>query len=165
MDYLKTLGLSRGLKIMEVGCGWGLAGIFCARVLDAEVTCVDADPEVFHYLRLHAELNQVQVVTMHKRFEDLSSEEFKHIDLLIGGDICFWDELPGALQRMIDRALASGVQRIVLADPGRSSFDKLAAACEADYVARVFTLSVRRPHEITGRILVVTNPTVINDKG
>ncbi len=164
MDYLKAMGLPRGLKVMEVGCGWGLAGIFCAQNLDAEVTSVDIDPEVFHYLQLHAELNQVKVTTMHKRFEELSSMEFEQIDLLIGTDICFWDELSGALLRMIDRALASGVRRIVLADPGRSSFEKLASSCKAAYVANVFTLSVRKPHDIIGRILTITNQEKLRDK-
>jgi len=51
MDYLKTLGLTAGLKVMDVGCGWGLAGIFCAHELKAKVTCVDSDPEVFEYLQ------------------------------------------------------------------------------------------------------------------
>ncbi|MFH1057883.1 MAG: methyltransferase domain-containing protein [Pseudomonadota bacterium] len=157
MDYLKTLGVPAGLRVMEVGCGWGLAGIFCARELGAEVTCVDYDEEVFHYLRLHAELNQVEVATLNKPFEELSTQDLEPVDLLIGADICFWDEMPANLLMLIERALACGVLRIIIADPGRSSFGDLAAICQADYGANLFTLSVRKPHIITGRLLVINN--------
>lgn len=158
MDYLKALGVSPGARIMEVGCGWGMAGIFCARELGAEVTCVDADPEVFHYLRLHSQLNRVRIATLNRRFEDLAAPELAGLDLLIGADICFWDEMTARLSVMIDRALACGVGRIIIADPGRSSFMSLAAYCLEAHDARVFTLSVRKPYTFTGRLLVITGP-------
>ena len=142
---------------MDVGCGWGLAGIFCAHELKAKVTCVDSDPEVFEYLRLHAELNQVKVTTLTKPYERLTSRDMKRIDLLIGADICFWDEMPAGLLQMIDRALRCGVLRIIIADPGRSSFEDLAEFCRLNYGAKLFTHSVRKPHYIVGRILVISN--------
>ena len=43
MDYLGCQGLPEGVKVLEVGCGWGLAGIFCAKHFRAVVTGVDAD--------------------------------------------------------------------------------------------------------------------------
>lgn len=158
LDYLKTLGVPAGLKIMDVGCGWGLAGIFCARELEAKVTCVDSDPEVFHFLRMHAELNQVQVTTLNRRFDDLATKELEDVDLLIGSDICFWDEMPAALLLMIKRALDCGVLRIIIADPGRDSFEELATRCQANYGASLFTLSTRKPYDIAGRMLVISNP-------
>jgi predicted nicotinamide N-methyase len=158
MDYLKTLGVPPGARVMEVGCGWGMAGIFCAHELGADVTCVDADPEVFHYLRLHAQLNQVRVATLNRRYEDLAAPELDGLDLLIGADICFWDDMATRLLVMIDRALACDVGRIIIADPGRSSFMNLAASCVEAYGAKVFTLSVRRPYVFTGRLLVIGGP-------
>ena len=157
MDYLKGLGTPPGLQVMDVGCGWGLAGIFCAKNLQATVTCVDDDPEVFPYLRLHAELNQVQVTTLQKRYENLTSQDLEGIDLLIGADICFWDEMPEQIIPMIDQALTSGVRLILIADPGRSSFEKLADHCAASYGATTFSLAVRRPHPLSGRILKIAN--------
>jgi len=157
MDYLKALGTPPGLQVMDVGCGWGLAGIFCAKNLRATVTCVDADPEVFPFLRLHAELNRVQIATMHKCFENLTSQDLEGIDLLIGADICFWDEMLEQVISMIDQALASRVRLILIADPGRSSFEKLADYCAATYGANTFNLAVRRPHPLSGRILRIAN--------
>ncbi len=146
-----------GLQGMEVGCGWGLAGIFCAKNLRATVTCVDADQEVFPFLQLHAELNQVQVATLPERCENLTSKHLDGIDLLIGADICFWDEMSAQVIPMIDKALASGVRLILIADPGRSSFERLADYCEASYGARTFNLTVRRPYPMCGRILKIVN--------
>ena len=157
MDYLKTLGMPPGLRVMDVGCGWGLAGIFCAKNLEANVTCVDADPEVFPFLHLHADLNQVKVSTLQKCYENLASHEFNGIDMLIGADICFWDEMPEQLISMIDRALAARVQLILIADPGRTSFERLAEHCKVNYGANAFNLVVRRPYPISGRILKISN--------
>lgn len=163
MDYLKTLRLPPGLQVMEVGCGWGLAGIFCAKNLRATVTCVDDDPEVFPFLRLHAELNQVQIATLPKPYENLTSQDLAGIELVIGADICFWDEMLEQLITMIDQALASGVRLILIADPGRSSFAKLCELCEARYGASTVTLSVRKPLPFAGRILRIANQPGVAD--
>ena len=31
MDFLTSQGLPYGLNVLEAGCGWGPAGIFCAK--------------------------------------------------------------------------------------------------------------------------------------
>jgi predicted nicotinamide N-methyase len=153
MDYLQDLGAPPGLRVMDVGCGWGLAGIFCAKNLQASVICVDAYTEVFPFLRLHAELNRVRVTTLHKRYEDLDSGDLSGVDMLIGADICFWDEMPAQIIPMIDQALASGVRLILIADPGRSSFATLADLCADRYGASTMNLFVRKPHPLSGRVL------------
>lgn len=157
MDYMKSLRVPPGLRVMDVGCGWGLAGIFCAKNLGADVTCVDADSEVFPYLRLHADLNRVAVSTVQSRYEDLDTRDLGGVDVLIGSDICFWDEMPEQLLTLIDRALAARVKLILIADPGRSSFEKMAACCAARYGAHTFSLAVQRPHPLSGRILRINN--------
>ena len=42
MDFLKHQGLPKKAHVMEVGCGWGLASIYCAKKHGAEVIGVDA---------------------------------------------------------------------------------------------------------------------------
>lgn len=153
MDYLKTLSLQTGLNVMEVGCGWGL----CARILEANVTCVDADREVFPFVQVHTELNQVQVTCLHKRYEDLTFLDLSKINLIIAADICFWDEMPESIIPMIDLALASQVGQILIADPGRTPFQRLSGYCVSKYDARVFNHSARKPYLIGGRILKITN--------
>lgn len=162
MEYLKDQRLPRGLNVMEVGCGWGLAGIFCAKALAASTTCVDADPAVFPFLRAHAELNEVDVKTVLKRFEDLGEADLAGIDVLIGSDICFWDEMSGPLLGLIGRALAAGVRQVLIADPGRSSFEELAAQAGREFGASTVTFSVRQPHPIQARILRIAPARVLH---
>jgi len=39
-----------GDRILEIGCGWGPASVFCAKKLNARVTGVDMDKEVFPFM-------------------------------------------------------------------------------------------------------------------
>jgi len=83
MDYLREfppvrLKAKRGkrhLKVLEVGCGWGLGGIFCAKEFSADLTALDADPVVFPYLEHHAILNEVDVTTWCCRYEQVKKAD------------------------------------------------------------------------------------------
>ena len=130
MDYLQHQGLPKKAKVMEVGCGWGLAGIYCAREHGAEVTGVDADPNVFPYLHLHAEVNEVSVSTRTALFQDLKKKHLADQDLVIGADICFWDEMVDPLYKLIRKAVKAGVGQVIVADPGRPPFDEVCERAE-----------------------------------
>ena len=39
----QQLGNSRGAKVLDIGCGWGLAGIYLAKNYQAQVTGLDID--------------------------------------------------------------------------------------------------------------------------
>ena len=104
MDYFKRKGLPAGRRVMEVGCGWGLAGIYCAKKHGARVTGVDIDAEVFPYLNLHAEINNVRLNTMKRSLGGLKTEHLKDIQIVIGADICFWDRMILPLKRLVGRA-------------------------------------------------------------
>ena len=47
MDFFEHDPIKRKTSVMEIGCGWGPAAIFCAKRFDAKVTGVDMDPDVF----------------------------------------------------------------------------------------------------------------------
>ncbi len=129
MDFLGCQGLPLGTRVMEVGCGWGLAGIFCAKQFGARVIGVDADPNVFPYLELHARLNGVEVQTRQARFEELGERELAGQDVVVAADVCFWDEMVDPLYTLIEKAVQAGVQQVVMADPGRPPFEQVCARC------------------------------------
>ncbi len=155
MDFFKRKGLSERSKVMDVGCGWGLAGIYCAKKHDAVVTAVDTDPEVFPFLHLHAEVNGVKVTTMKRAFGGLTHADLEGFDVLIGADICFWETLTYSLKRLINRALRSGIKLVLIADPGRSTFDELAEYFIEKQGGEILKRTVYRPRRIQGRILKI----------
>mgnify|MGYP006159325367 CR=1 FL=1 len=155
MDYLNRQGIKSGSKVMEVGCGWGLLGIYCAKKWGVEVVGVDADEKVFPYLHLHAEANEVTVQTRQDRFENLKKKQLKGTNLVVGGDICFWDELIDPLSKLVDRSMKAGVDQIILADPGRPPFDEVCERAEKKWGAEVKQWSVTKPSKASGWLLII----------
>lgn len=155
MDYLTRQGMPKDAAMMDLGCGWGPLAIFAAKRFAIPVTGVDADADVFPYLRLHAAINNVEIDTLQCRFERLSKKKMQGIHTLTGADICFWDELTPVLYRLIQRALKAGVQRIIIADPGRSPFYKLAEQCEQSMNARVIERRTSTPRRASADLLVI----------
>jgi predicted nicotinamide N-methyase len=158
MDYLRRHPLPKGARVMEIGCGWGLAGIYCAKKYSAIVTGVDIDPEVFPYLRLHADINKVDVATLQKKFNKLREEDLQNIDVVIGADICFWDKMVYPLKRFIRRALNAGVQSVIIADPARSPFEKLSKYFVKKGKGETLDWRVKLPQNIQGQLLKIKNP-------
>ncbi len=159
MSYLEAHPISRHSRVLEVGCGWGLSGIFCAKRFDADVVLTDKDDNVFPYARAHEALNGVSVDTEHTRLERLSAQRLGKTDVILGSDICFWPELATALRGFVARALANGVRRIVLADPGRSTFLRLADHCIERHAARLIPWQGETRSKSEGYLLVVDNPS------
>jgi predicted nicotinamide N-methyase len=157
MDYLSRHPLPQGARVMEIGCGWGLAGIYCAKKFNAIVTGVDIDPEVFPYLRLHADINKVDVATLQKKFNKLREEDLQNIDVIIGADICFWNKMVYPLKRLIRRALDAGVQLVIIADPARSPFEKLSKYFVKKGTGETLDRRVQRPRNIRGQLLKINN--------
>ena len=156
MDYLASTTQTQPKTVIDAGCGWGLSGIWCAKHLQATVASLDADPDVIPYLELTAKINGTEVTPIVGRFEDLGSDLLSATDLLIGADICFWDELVDPVMAMITSAIEGGTKRIVIAEPQRAPF---LAVCE--HILEHFggeLLEWRAPATKTvGALLVIEN--------
>jgi len=157
MDYLENNPPPKNSKVLELGCGWGLAGIYCAKYHNAQVTGVDADAAVFSYLQLHAQHNDVTLQTKRSRFENLTTKQLANYDVLIGADICFWDELTDVLFNLVNRAIKAGVKKIIIADPERAPFFSLAERCFEKHRADLIRHAVNIPRRATGCLLVIEN--------
>ena len=83
----------------------GLLSIYCAKNFNARVTGVDADKNVFPFLKLHAKANSVKIKKRISRYEDLKRNTLAKQDIILGGDICFWKELIDLLYKMINKAV------------------------------------------------------------
>jgi predicted nicotinamide N-methyase len=155
MDYLGHNGLPKNAHIMEVGCGWGLAGIYCAKKHGAIVTGVDKDPDVFPYLKLHADINREKITTLKADLRKIKKRDLNDMDVIIGADICFWDSMVNPLRKLIQKALKNGVKQVFVADPGRPTFEKIVDYFCKRGIGKVYDWDTRRPRSIEGRILRV----------
>lgn len=157
IDYLNKNRPEHSTNVLDVGCGWGISGIWCARKLNSNVTSVDADTSVFPYLEAVAELNKVKTLTLGSRFEKLGKRQLAEFDMLIAADICFWDELVKPVNNMINRAVDAGVKHIVIADPERSSFFDMAELCINKHCAELVEWKTSNPVSARGALLVIEN--------
>jgi len=155
LDYLERIRMVRGTRVLEVGCGWGIASNYCARVRGARVTALDADRCVFPILALQAEANGVRIPTIQHKFDRIPLKVLKQTDFLIGADICFWDDLIPPLLEMIRRAMRAGVKRVILADPGRPCFEDLAALCDNEFRSLLIDTDTKTPVKAEGYVLIV----------
>jgi predicted nicotinamide N-methyase len=119
----------QGLRVLEIGCGWGLLGVYLAKVYGCKVTCTDLDERVLPIVQLHAKLNSVSVSTQQAAFSDLNQEYIKDFDVILGAEVCYSEEVGKELLQLVERASAAGVRRILIADPGRPSFNDLYESC------------------------------------
>lgn len=157
IDYLHKNRPAHCAKVLDVGCGWGISGIWCAKTLGSRVTSVDADPSVFPYLDATATLNGVQTEHLVSRFEDLTTKQLSRYDMLIAADICFWDELSKPVANMVKRAVTAGVKQIIIADPERAPFFDMARRCEKRHCAEVIEWQTRSKVKASGALMILEN--------
>ncbi len=157
MNHLRKHPLRKRSRVLEIGCGWGLLGIFCAGRFDSRVTGIDADENVLPYMELHADVNNVKIAGEKKTFQQLSVDYLSQFDVVVGADICFWDEMAGMLFNLTHRAVKAGVKQIMIADPCRPPFSDLSERCQKRYGdnAEVEAMWLSRPVRASGEILIV----------
>ena len=155
MDYLSSQPPTQNSKILDIGCGWGLTGIFLAKIYGAQVTGIDIDESVAPFLALQADINDSEIHFEARCFESLSKQELSSYSTLIGTDICFWDELTEPLFNLIKLAISAGVERIMLADPGRPPFWDLVDKSVSQLSAEVVTRRIYQPWKTEKYILVI----------
>jgi predicted nicotinamide N-methyase len=160
MDYLEHNPLAPRSRVMDLGCGWGALSIYCAVRHQAKVTAVDADENVFPYLKVQAALNDVKLKTQCRKFHKIPRQALAKQDLVIGSDICFWDNMVASLYKAIKKSLRAGVRQVIIADPGRETFLKLAKKCEKKLGAELIEYEISYPAAIDGYLLIVKNPTI-----
>lgn len=156
MDYLKKNPLKKKTRVLEIGCGWGLLGLYCAKNFGCKVTGIDADGNVLPFLQLHADINGVKMTGEKKTFQRLTVDYLNAYDLILGADICYWDDMTGILANLIARSKRAGVRQVLIADPCRPPFTDLAELCSKKYEqVELKETSLSRPVKASGEILIV----------
>lgn len=159
MDFLTQNPITKHQVMMDIGCGWGVLSCFLAKELEAQVLGVDADPAVEPYFLLHSKKNSVALDFVAAPMNVLKQDVLRHIDIVVGADICFWPELKTQWAALIKRCQQAGVKQIFLADPGREPFWNLETECKKLYgrgAVKLIEHKIKKPFRLEKYILQVT---------
>ncbi|TNE76907.1 MAG: hypothetical protein EP334_07560 [Gammaproteobacteria bacterium] len=155
IDYLSSLSLADTRQVIELGCGWGLAGTYLQKWFDVEVMATDIDANVFPYQQLLCQHNDIEMQTRHCSLSQLCEYNLHDIDLMIGADICYSDENAQDIEKLCHHLADQGGGELILADSGREPFEKLIPQLQSRYQVDVTATTLELPAIASGQILHV----------
>ncbi len=106
-----------GKRILEVGCGLGLASLVLQR-RRADITASDHHPLAQRFLRENAVLNALPALAYHDLPWLTDDRVIGRFDLIIGSDVLYEHAHAGLLAGLLHRH-AHAASEIMIADPGR----------------------------------------------
>ena len=133
-----------GKKILEVGCGIGLASL----VLNhrrADITATDHHPEVQDLLSSNAALNEDREIRFVRTAWSDSNGKLGEFDLIIGSDVLYESEHVEQLARFIDNHAKLHCD-VIIVDPGRHQLGRF----RTQMARRGYEYSEMRSAEIEG---------------
>lgn len=106
-----------GKRILEVGCGIGLASLVL-NARKADITATDYHPEAAAFLRQNTQLNDGADIPFVRTGWADEATELGRFDLIIGSDLLYEREQVALLSAFIDQHAAPHCE-VILIDPGR----------------------------------------------
>jgi len=144
----------RGLKVLELGCGLGLAGI-AAAYAGAEVTMTDYEEDALLFAAYNAMLNLPEnVIGTRLSFVGLDWRRppvMGRFDLVIGGDVVYDRSNFGPIRALLHAVLHPDGMA-VLTDPGRGIGEDFFRAAAGEFTVDTYRTNV----VLHGRRSVVT---------
>lgn len=108
-----------GKRILEVGCGIGLASLLLNHRL-ADITATDYHPEAEHFLLENVELNKGKAIPFVRTGWGDKDSGLGTFDLIIGSDLLYERDHAELLSGFIDQH-AKPLCEVILVDPGRGN--------------------------------------------
>lgn len=156
LDFLKQfVEFEDNLSVLDIGCGWGVMSCYLAKKYNALVIGIDADKNVEPFFQYHVEKNKTFAEFQVDTIGSVSDTDICLADVIVGADICFWDELADDWIKLIDRAVEDGTEHIYLADPGRDPFLKVYEYCKNKYGSELYSHTIEEPYPVEAYILDV----------
>jgi predicted nicotinamide N-methyase len=123
-----------GRRILEVGCGLGLASLVLQR-RGADITASDHHPLAEAFMRHNTDLNDLAPIPFSHASWDGPDTGMGRFDLMIGADLLYERDHPRALAAFLAQHASPTVQ-FVMADAGRGHCGRFNARMEAQGYAR-----------------------------
>jgi predicted nicotinamide N-methyase len=129
-------GLVGGKRVVDVGCGGGVASLACARA-GGRVVANDTDPLALEVTRLAATAQGLRVDTL---WADLTREDLPGdpAEVWLCGDLAY-DRSTAPLERSLLRAAAGRGATVLVADAERAYFDASGLELIAEHTIPVVT--------------------------
>lgn len=113
LDHPSTVA---GKRVLDLGAGSGLVGIAAAKAGARAVIAAEIDRNGVVALRLNAEANGVAIQI---RDEDVTAGPPPAVDLVLGGDVFYAQDVGQRMMPFLERCLAAGID-VLVGDPGRA---------------------------------------------
>ncbi|XP_026660117.2 calmodulin-lysine N-methyltransferase isoform X2 [Phoenix dactylifera] len=130
---ISHLDMFRSKRVLELGSGYGLAGLAIAASSDAcEVVISDGNPQVVDYIQRNISVNagafgntKVKSMTLHWN-EEPASDILNSFDIIVASDCTFFKEFHESLARIVKSLLkySEGSEAIFLSPKRGDSLDK-----------------------------------------
>ncbi len=110
-----------GTRVLELGCGIGVAGI-AAAAAGLEVTACDYEEDALTFARHNAGLNHLNGRVFHRFLDWRRPDLDRKYAMIIGSDILYERPNHGPIQDLLDRSLEPGGM-FLASDPDRRAAD------------------------------------------
>lgn len=107
----------RGQRVLDLGCGGGVAAMAAARAGAAEVVANDVDPTALAVAVRNAEANAVMLTPCHR--DRVADEDLGTFDLVVVGDLFYEKKVSDALSTALRAARQQGAE-VLIGDGGRA---------------------------------------------
>lgn len=108
-----------GRRILEIGCGLGLASLVIHRRF-GDITASDRHPLTEEFLLANLALNRLPPMAYRTGHWERSNPRLERFDLVIGSDVLYERDQPGQLAGFIARH-AAPVAEVLIIDPDRGN--------------------------------------------
>ncbi len=133
----------RGLRVLDIGTGGGLAALAAAHAGAAEVVANDMDPWALATARLAAARQGLRLTTLEADLtEPGAGADLEGYDVVLCADLHYERSSAPRLRALLERARQSGAE-VLVADAGRAYFDAAGLTLLAEYDVAV-------PHDLEG---------------
>jgi predicted nicotinamide N-methyase len=108
-----------GKRILEIGCGLGLASLVLRR-RGADIVASDVHPLAEPFLAYNAALNALPAVVYRQLRWDVPLPTLGRFDLVIGSDVLYERDHASLLPMLLDRHIHARAE-VLITDPGRGN--------------------------------------------